>query len=170
MNSNAALLDSTEWDGLQEAMLFCLATERERIPLQDYERRWIEFRQYIVDQNGELIHESRLVSVTEDTRLDGTGVKEWKKRRKVRVLFAGTGGSIEETVWDLLEQVSKELRVRRDERRLPERIGPKQSLIERVSSDGFAAFPMPQGTWLVQNHGLGCGCHGCVLKYGRMSS
>jgi hypothetical protein len=157
---NTALLDSDEWDGLQDAMLFCLAIERERIPTKESELRWIEFRQYIIDHQGELTHERRLVSVTE-TRTN----KPTKQKRRLKTLYVGTGYTIEETVWDLLEQVSKEIRVRRELRPIPKQ---PTKILEQVRPDGFMAFQLPRGTLCVMNHGRGCVCPPCQMKYGRV--
>lgn len=161
---NIHLLDSSEWDGLEEAMLFCLAIERERIPLKEHELRWIEFRQYVID-HGDLIHESRLVAVTETRTKEHT-----KTRRRARTLFVGTGGAIEETVWDLLEQVAKELQVRRDANKLPTHPVPvRDSLIQSTKGrDGMVSFPIPAGAWMMRlTHGIGCICWECHARYGR---
>jgi hypothetical protein len=161
---NIHLLDSNEWDALEEAMLFCLAMEREQIPLKEHELRWIEFRQYVIDQ-GDLTHESRLVAVTEART---SNPKKTKKR--ARTLFVGTGGTIEETVWDLLEQVAKELQVRRELNKLPAHPVPaRDSLIQSTKGrDGMVSFAMPPGAWFMRMvHGKGCICGECHARYGR---
>jgi hypothetical protein len=159
MMSNVALLDSQEWTGIQDAMLFCLATQREQMPLESHERRWIEFRQYVID-GDDLTHESRLVSVTEDTR------KGKRRKKRTMTVYAGTGGSIEETVWDLLEQVEYDMRMRRLTRGLPSE--PKTSVIEQVTKTHTPTFIVPRGAMCVMMHGAGCPCGNCQHKWGRV--
>jgi hypothetical protein len=161
------LLDASEWQAIQGAMLFCTAVVRAKAMARYPETyadslRWVEFRQYVIEEdNGELTHEARIVAVSEN--------KDTLKRRS-KTLFAGTGGTVEETVWDLIEQVSKEIEIRRAENTMPPPAGkPKKQDASLILEAGRAEWlSLPKGAFIAYQHGPGCGCSRCLMTMRRV--
>lgn len=158
------MLGLDEWEAVQEAMLFCTEMVRPKVP--ETHHFHVEFQHYVIEKKKNLVFEARLTLVMNRKRGQAPEVKDCSQP-----IFASTGDTYQEVIWDLIGQVGKEIQVRRKEGTLP--AAPKHwADWDKRRSNTVSLKPggqqmtgvmieLPKGTWLAPQHGPGCGCFNC---------